>query len=579
MLLMRLFLQTHKWGVSCAFLSGIIMVLPQLMLPLSLGSQYQGVQPLMLDDEDIYRARIHEILEGNTRVASPYLHEYKNIPVIVPPINEWFYALPAFIIGLSATIIFAKFFFPAALFFFAYLLLWKLIGVNKKEPEITVIAGAFLVVLGTDLIDYGHLLEIMRGISGFKAMMWERIVNPITGGVELLAFLFFMHKALHGSRWSAVFAGVILATTVGYFFTFALSMSITGVLAFIYIVTREYVQVKQLLIIFTVSILLDIPYVHSMLSSIGGVDGRIIAGRSGMEFTHEFIINKMLLASTILFLFALLYVFKKKILESHRDSWIFTSALITGSWVAFNHQVLTGREIWYHHFVQYVIPLSFIALIFAGYNSVRVYIPRVWNVAMHELIIICVAYGLFTSWIGALPYKGELLKQQSFSEVFNIINNNTDACVALVLSDSESLEKAIPAYTNCDVYSTSYVFIGVPHERVLHNLFIKMRLEGIVVQDAESYLLAHEEEVRQTSFENWRQLSSKERDEWFFTAVEREKKGYADFSLSNLKESLLLYRMDYLVSDAPLHQAVIEQLPGLQLIAITNGNFYIYTFK
>ena len=144
---MCLFIKNHARAIFCAFFVGLITVLPQFILPLSLGVDYKGIQPLLLDDEDIYRARIHEIIDGYPGVASPYFYEYKTAAVVVYPVNEWLYALPSFIFGLSFVITFSKFALPALLFFLVYLFIRRLTDKKDDEPvdsELAALAGGFL---------------------------------------------------------------------------------------------------------------------------------------------------------------------------------------------------------------------------------------------------------------------------------------------------------------------------------------------------------------------------------------------------------------------------------------------------
>lgn len=577
---MRVFAQKHVWGILCAVLSGAIMVLPQILLPYSIGYEYKGIAPLLLDDEDIYRARIHEVLEGNIGIASPYLHEYKdNSVVVVPPLNEWLYAIFAVTFGLSGTIIASKFILPALLFFLTYLLLRKLLeGDDTDAALLGSLAGSFLVVLGTDLIDYQHLSAIVRGEMGQKAMLWGRIVNPISGAVGLFCFLVVLLYSLRGSYAKSLLAGGILSVLVGYFFSFALAYTILGSLIFFSILLRDWERLKRLFLVALSSLILDIPYWWSTLHSIGGAEGKLLATRNGMFFTHEAIVNKVLLAASFMYLLMFTYAYFTKKLDAYKEKWIFTGALLLGSWLAFNQQIITGREIWYHHFVQYTIPLVYVSLITASFYSVRTAAPKIWRFGMSAIIVVSIAYGVLTSWAGALPYRDEMLRQQKFAAVFEFLNASLgNDCVVLVHASTETLEKNIPAYTSCDVYSTSYVFIGIPQERILHNYFLHMRLLGVTKEETMDYLLTHEAEVRHVTFSNWRQLFGRERDKWYLDQVEYLARTYEQFLKGNLTEQINSYQVDYIISDEQLSPALLSSLPGLKL-ATTTEEYYIYTF-
>ncbi len=169
-------------------------------------------------------------------------------------------------------------------------------------------------------------------------------------------------------------------------------------------------------------------------------------------------------------------------------------------------------------------------------------------------------------------------KIQDYSKIFSMLNAQTPKdCVVLVRENTEELEKLIPAYTSCNVYSTTYVFSGITKERILHNFLINMRLGGIDLPHAHEYLLAHEGEVRTNFFSDWEQLFGHGRDQWLDKTVVYLEGEYSEFIRGNLKDELLQYRMDYLVSDAPLSQNIQNELPGLMLVKTFPG-FYLYSF-
>src|SRR3989339_1428561 len=129
---LSLFMKKHTLATLFAVLVGLLSLFPSILAPLAVGGDYAGMQFLYIDDEDIYRARIHEVMEGHIGVASPYFFEYKDMPVMVPPINEWLYALPALFFGLSFVITLSKFLFPALLFLLIYVLTRSMAGGSEE---------------------------------------------------------------------------------------------------------------------------------------------------------------------------------------------------------------------------------------------------------------------------------------------------------------------------------------------------------------------------------------------------------------------------------------------------------------
>src|SRR4051812_36501408 len=69
------------WGVLLlALIAGSIVAFPQVIAEHRMGATFQGVHPLMSDDEQYYLARAHETVDGHALLGNPYLAEYKSSP-------------------------------------------------------------------------------------------------------------------------------------------------------------------------------------------------------------------------------------------------------------------------------------------------------------------------------------------------------------------------------------------------------------------------------------------------------------------------------------------------------------------
>jgi len=571
-------LRKHAWGVLFALIVGLISVAPTILAPLSLGNTYHGIQYLPLDDEDIYRARIHEILDGHYSVASPFLYEYKDTsPVAVPPINEWLYALPAFLFGLSVVIVVSKFVLPALLFFFAYLLVRRLLK-DEISVALTAIAAGLVVVFGTDIVNYQSVIPALKGLAPVNPLLWTRLVNPIVGAVEVFAFLYLLARVCEGDRRFVIPAGVVLALTVGYFFSFGISASVLGVLFLAALWRKEYGFSRHAAYIFLLSLTLDAWYWYQTLFSVSGPTGRALAERNGMSFTHAPVLNKMLLLATLFVLASYLYMRFWQKRADYGRVWIFLGALLLGSWLALNQQIITGREIWYHHFVQYTVPFSLFAMLIASYLSWRLVAPRLWQLGIYGLLGLLLAYGLF-SVTSFVPRMDAFAKAQQYAGVVSFLNANAPPdCVVLIKEpDQEELERLIPSYTSCNVYSSTSNFIGVPQERILHNYLLRLRLNGVTSENVHAYLLAHESDIRGYFFTNWSEMFGKGNDSFVQDKAALVEKAYPAFLAGDLKMELQTYSMDYLLSTDSLTQSVLAKLQGLHEIRASD-QYVTYAF-
>lgn len=580
MFTLKEFLKHHSLAVVFALIVGALSVMPAILAPLALGGDYKGFQFSGLDDEDIYRARIQEILDGHIWAASPYVYEYKDSTPPVPPINEYIYAVLACILGLSGAITFAKFLFPIILFFLVYFLVLRLTQEgSEREMQWCGVAVGLFVTLGFDLVDYRNLLSILLyGTERAHLLVWTRTVNPITSGLVLFAFLISLWKVLgQEGRFPVVLSATLLAFSVAYFFAFGLGVAVLGVLILLELWKKNHGTLQRLLWVLFLSLLIEIPYWYSALSMVGGVSGREFSERNGMFFTHAPMVNKMLVAASIAVGVSLVYAWRKKIINFDDKRILFNIALLGGGWLSFNQQILTGRAIWPAHFVQYTIPFSIISVFTIFYIVWRPKFPRLWR---FMLIVTCVAslsWGVFS----ALSYQNKLKEfsiQQSSSYLTDWLNENASKDSVVFLKEfDEQLERLIPAYTSVNVYSTTYGFFGITKERILHNYLLRLRLNGITNADIHEYLLTHEDEVRGYFFSNWNQMFGYGRDAWFLGRVAYLEGEYRKFLERDPEEELLRYRVDYFVSQVPLSQTLQSELFGITLVAQVPG-YFIYVF-
>jgi hypothetical protein len=565
-------LQKHAWGICFALLVGLIAVAPTILAPLSLGEAYRGIQYLPLNDEETYRARIHEILDGYYTVASPFLYEYKDTsPVAMLPVNEWLYALPAFLFGLSFVIVAGKFLLPALLFFFVYLLARRLLK-DDTSATLTAVTVGLVVVFGTDLVNYQSVIPALKGLAPVNPLLWTRLVNPIVGAVEIFAFLYLLARVWEGDRRFVIPAGVVFALTVGYFFSFGIAVSILVLLFLAALWKKEYGFVRHAAYILLLSLVLDAWYWYQTLFSVSGPAGRALAERNGMSFTHMPVLNKMLLLATLFVLVSYGYVRFRHLHTGYKNVWIFLAALILSSWLVFNQQIVTGREIWYYHFVQYTVPLSLIAIVVALHISWRFVTPRLWRFSMCGLLGLLLAFGLF-SITSFIPRADLFAKTQQYESIVSFLNANAPRDCVVLTVDAEEVERLIPAYTSCNTYSTSVIFAGVPEERILHNYLLRLRLSGVTANNVHAYLLAHESDIRNYFFDNWAELFGSGDDSFVQGKTALVEKAYLAFLAGNLQKELQTYRMDYLLTTAPIP----ESLPGLHRVA-TEGAFSLYSF-
>lgn len=573
----------HSLALVFAVVVGTLSVLPTVLAPLALGDGYQGVQFFYLNDETIYRARIHEILDGHSAVASPFLSEYKDAAAVVPPINEFFYAVPAFVLGLSGAVVFAKFVFPLVLFLLVYLLVVGLLSSLPLDTKrLTAITCGLLVTLGYDLVDVGWVKTLLMGDAGTHLLIWTRLVNPVTAVLVAFTALIVMWRIMNGkSKLLAIPLAAILAVSVGYFFSFAVCYVFLGLLTLVALVHKDYPAARAFIVAGLLSLLIDASYWQHTLSTIGGEAGRAAALKNGMSFTHHPIVNKLVLAATLFVgaLFGFGHFAGKEIYAKNKNTWLFILAMLATSWIVFAQQLVTGKAIWPDHFVQFTIPFVMVSVLSASALALASRFPRLWKYALSLLVVVSIALGTYSAGSYTYSLKDFSRQQETYGPLLSWLNINAPReCVVMLREWNEELERTIPGYSNCNVYSTQYVYSVVPPDRVLHNFVLRMRLLEVDPQKAEEYLYADENDVRGYFFENWGQLymSTQGRDAWLDAKVSMVANAYRESLKQSLDDEIRQYRIDYLYAATPLSMEMLKELPGIS-VAQQTAHYTLYS--
>ncbi len=555
---------------------------PQVAVRQALGPADKGIPYLVNSDEGEYLSRIHEILDGYGSVASPVLYEYKNSPTIMPPVGEFlFYALPVKLTGFSLqTIIYlGKFALPALLFFFAYLFILSLFNRDDGGARISATAGALLITLGYDAYDLRNFIgNILQGTSNSSGFLWSRLVNPITGGILLFAFLWLFSRIVQGKgKWSTViFSGLILSATSGYIFSFGLGLSIAVIMGLYFVWRKNWPMVLKSYVPVMIALVINGLYFINVLLVMRGGSSLSDPLRSGMFLTNEPLINMISLASLLGAIFCFVVFYRKDTVgEADKRWWFLILSVLSACELVYNQQIITGRTVWPQHFVQYTTPLSMSVLIVLLHNILRANYSNLWRISVFIILFGAVLFG----WRGfeaasqnTIPKYTEL---QSFAGVFDYFNTHaTKDCVVYVSSDyANEINRFIPGFTGCNVYYSFYIYSGVPPERIMHNYLVNLRLRGVKLKDVREHFLGGENIFYTKSyfFRDWNDLfccqdkwlakigDEDEINQWLNIKEKEVEEKYAGYLRGDLYSQLTRYRLDYFVVDVTRQPQVNEK--------------------
>ena len=571
-------IRTHRWALCLALLVGVISIGPHALFKMSLGAEYQGLYILQTDNETEYLAKVQEIFDGHPLLGSTPFFEYKNSFPLLPPTLELFYAFAALVFGASIPAVFiaSKFVLPAILFFLVYLLIYRLsVGASIPRGKAHALAGGLLIVLGYGLIDYGTVWSYLNSSSSPASfLLWTRPVNPVIGAillysVLLIAWSFHNEHSRHYRFFLYTAGGVALALMIGsYFFSWFLTLSVIGILAMVNALRHRYAFVKRMLLMSAIGIILSLPYWYIVWNAGASPFYADAAFRTGFAFGHSFILNKFLIFSIIAF-FGATFLFR---LEK-KEWWWFCAALLLGSFVAFNQQVITGRTIWPFHFVQYTVPLSLSVLFVVFFHACAQQYRWAWSAVVGFVIVISLSFGIYVQASVYNRFYDEYKQKQSYAAVFRWLNASAPKdCV--VLSEDDLFSRMILAFTHCNVYLTSNTHFLIPFDRLRHNYLTYLRLKGISAEEIEQYFANNTDEALAYLY-GLGGLQASPSSPLFVKSKQRLPIDYKNFLSNDFRKELEKYRIDYIISQGSLNEEVRQSLNGLVLVSEINV-FFVY---
>lgn len=573
--------------VSCfAVMVGLISVLPSLLAVNALKDQYQGIPFMYNNDEDHYLARVHEMADGHYAASSMFYYEYKDIYSMVPPINETLFYLASRTLGLMPHefLTLAKFIYPALLFFLVYLVFtaWTKQYRSPVDALWGGVATAIIVTLGIGFINYHQVINTFTNLhSQLVLAMWTRPVNPVTGALFIFFVLYLLKK--FESNWSiakAIFVGLIIGCSAGYLFSYELLFVILISSVGSFILLKQRTERNYYLIIAGTALLLPLLYWFDIAPHLA--EGNIGA-RNGIIYTHLPILNKVLLLTTLLYIFVLFLRrsgsrYLSNSMHNDRPILIFSAVLLVAMYAVYNKQILLGLSVWPYHFSFYTNVLCVLVISLLMYVYVRPKFVFWWYGITTVMILAPIVFMTVTALTGYKTVLADFTHLQNLQPVVTWLNENAPQdCVVLVSEDlREQFTKLIPAFTACNVYRTNNLFGVVPMERVYHNFYVRLRLEDVDPDTIEAYLRENGHEIRSSFYKDWDDLSviPKPIDE---SLIQELAAGYTTFSKEDFATQLQKYRLDYVLTT---HDATdtINELDGLIKVFTVDQNIGVYAF-
>ena len=571
-------IKEHKWMLILAFLTGALMVLPQVIFITQAGNDYKGINILATDNEANFLARFQEIAEGDWGFSDIFLTFDKNVSYQRPYLGQviMYRFGQIFFLSTYQIHLLAKFILPAILFLMIYF--FVLLFEPEKKIALASSAGIMLWYGISSISDFKSFLGNNLVISG--PSVFSRPVIPVLGIIILFSFLSFFYLYIIQSKkryyWlSGIFFGLSFYI---YFFTWSFLTVFVFVSAFWFLVKKDWLNLKKILEVIFLGAFIALPYWFNFYKLINYQAFDSLAGQAGLVFSQSIIIGKYLIAALLLY-FLLLYTKRIKGI----NFW-FWSCLIVSFIVILNQQLITHRVLQPGHYHWYIIkPLTVILFIWFISNLIQNKCKKCFGL----LVIILIAGGFYLLISQQIfiyyQFKDEVaLYSQRYASIYSWLNQNTIQN-QIIFSGILGINQRclMSAYTHLDEYLYKNKAL-YPYSLALNKyiLFLEYRLNKITPETAkELFFNDLRKDIFYEIYGYYYRITYLDKgesvpDERVWEIIDE----YTYFYQQDLEAEFKKYPIDYMIWDRQLNpQWNLDGFDFLQLIHQVN-NVGIYKF-
>ncbi|RJR13519.1 GtrA family protein [Candidatus Parcubacteria bacterium] len=467
-------IREHWMGLVLAFVVAVITIVPHFML--WNDPQFRGIEMMMLDAEEHYMARVHEIGEGYIVAGNTFLPD-KDKPYATPPLGEAIIALFGKTFGMEAAraSIVSKPISMAVITILIYALAFSL-----SRSRLVALIGTAVTVFGYNLIGTspGPFIELLRGSpGGGPFFVYSRLVNPSLSAILFFGGLLVLYRAFfmdHVARTSHI---VLLGGLIGasiymspYPYVFLGALLICTLVWFLFRKERE--KARAIFFAGTLALVVSVPFVINYLALNALPDYETVSRFLGVVERREFVLGALL---PLLALCAA-FIWPRLLPKEGRTFFLLACAAL---FLAMNHQTLTGLYLQPGHYHWYITkPLAGLCVgLLIGALIMRIPYERL-RVAIASVILIF----LFSNSLGFLaPWyqktHADALALQAYAPLMEHLNTISPSTSVWASIETSAF---IPIYTDHDAPNNlntgSY---PNPPSFFENRLFLEYRLRGV----------------------------------------------------------------------------------------------------
>ena len=477
-------MRAHWGALGLAFIAGVITIAPYVLIWNDPG--YRGIEMMMLDAENHYMARIHEVYEGNYTLGNTFLPD-KEKTYATPPLGENIIAMFGKVFGLDAAraAIVSK---PISVFVVT-LLIYALALALSRSRYAALIATAF-TVFGYNLIglSLAPVLDLARGSpAGGPFLLFSRLVNPSISGIFLFGARLLMFRTFFESEKTRGSHVVLLGTLVGSsLYVSPFIYSFLGALLFIawlwFLVRREKASARATFFAGTVALIFSVPFVLNYVALNSLPEYEVIARYLGIVPRRQFVLGSLLPLMAAL----VALVWPKTFPRAGRTFLLLACVAV---FFILNLQLITGVSVQLGHYHWYITkPIAGIVAGLFIWALIERFVPSL--LFRHGATALVIGIFIFNSMGFVAPWydgvKKDALNIQAYGPLVEYLETRK---IPQTIWTDETTSDYIPIYTIHNVPNTinlgSYL---VPQSFFDKRLFLEYRLRGTVPEDFEEII-------------------------------------------------------------------------------------------
>ncbi len=512
------------------------MILPFFYFQISLGGEYKGILPQIIDDELFYLARIKDVIDGHPTLGNAYLSEHKNQLPQQLFLPEFLLAQPLKFLNLSVVQgrILYSFILPATVFILTYIAFY-LIRPSKFWANIFAVFlffGIFIFKFTRPIIPQFVFLfwltqfTLLWLLIKDRPKKWILPLNIINFGLLFYIYPFY---------WTFYLVFLVILVFISFFRDRLLSKQFLKILIGGLIIGSVYFYFTFLAA--------ELPEYQETLTRL-----QLVFSRSPSE------IKTVALSLIVLLLIGVLH--RLKTIRINKEILFFIAGIVS-ILIVTNQNIITGQKFEFGHYRMLAIFFMVFTLYYLFASTSKFHLNNIWRGVFLLIIGFFVFQGVNDYVNKTLRISDQAIYSQKYKTVFDWFNENTT--FDSVVYANEEISSFLPVYTANNVYYSrnANLFImsdtEIQERFILNNFFEELDRDFVFENERAIWGVRYADKYGDAVQANkWRRLLGlKLKDETRLPEEEINKviAVAQEIRKDNFGKRLKKYRVDYIIWD------------------------------